>query len=127
MKDILKKSRDLAKELCNLLDDLWMTVKKTELESSNGRGENALPYTKKGSFLYVVYNKNDEVLYVGETRVSVRRRFLWDGSGAHKNEGWYEQMTYLKYIKMDEEELPTKIRRMIEQALSVKLNPKNYK
>ncbi len=81
--------------------------------------------SKNGAFVYVVYGE-DCVLYVGETGTSLKNRMFNHGSGAHKNRPWFEDAIYVKYLKMNPSVLDTKHRILIEQALSIHLNPLYY-
>jgi hypothetical protein len=78
-----------------------------------------------GSFVYIAY-ENDNVLYVGETSKSIYRRFIGDGSGAHNKKDWYNRMTHVCYVDATEQVLPEKHRKLLEQAISIKLNPEFY-
>lgn len=79
----------------------------------------------EGSFIYCLYNENDELLYVGETGVSIKSRLTGDGSGAHNRKEWYSQISYVKYIKNDK--LSGYGRKMIENALCIEHSPKYNK
>ncbi len=111
--------------------DSWKSINKRELEGSDGRISNPHEACTSGSFIYVAY-KDKHVLYVGETSKSVKRatckrRFITDGSGSHKQKAtWYDQMTSVKYIKKTDEDLPTKERKLLEQAFSLHFNPEFY-
>ena len=105
----------------------WVSITKQELETSDGRAKDANPACTAGSFVYVAY-ENDRVLYVGETSKSVKRRFIVDGSGSHKekNSAWYQRMTSIRFIKKTPSELPDRERKLLEQAFSIHLNPEFY-
>ncbi len=109
-------------------DCCWKSINKSDLEISY-RGKKKNPeFVNLGSFVYVAY-ENNHVLYVGETGKSIKRRFITDASGSHKakNTDWYGRMTRVEYIKLPFEELPTKHRKLLEQAVSIKLIPEFYK
>jgi len=116
----------LAKQICaQFTPELWTSVTKHDLEKADGRKKNAPLYATNGSFLYVAY-ENDHVLYVGETSVSVKKRFIGHGSGAHNKKVWYRRVTNIKYFKSTHESLPSQYRKMVEQALSISLSPEYY-
>ena len=125
MKTTIDQSTEFATRAWGNLTNLWATVKKAELEAADGRRKNAPPYATSGSFLYVAY-ENSLVLYVGETSVSVKKRFLGDGSGSHSKKDWYRRVTHINYIKATHHNLPNKHRKFLEQALSIALNPEFY-
>jgi len=105
----------------------WVSITKQDLEIADGRATNANPACTAGSFIYVAY-ENEHVLYVGETSKSVKRRFIVDGSGSHKekNPVWYERTTTIKFIKRTLKELPNQERKLLEQAFSIHFNPEFY-
>ena len=111
-----------AQKLYDLLAESWEMVTKQDLEKSDGRYKNAPHFATKGSFLYVAY-QNESVLYVGETCVSVKKRFTGNGSGAHNKKVWYQRMTHIKYAKASHDDLPEHTRKMLEQALLIALKP----
>lgn len=125
MKKVIKQSTTFANEIDSQFNTSWLTVSRTDLETADGRKRNAPDYTKNGSFLYIAY-ENNHVLYIGETSVSVKSRFFGDGSGAHKTKEWYKRVTHINYIKATHEELPKKFRKLLEQALSIVLEPEFY-
>ena len=126
MNEILKKSNDFAEQVYPALNGLWATVSKADLEKDGRTTRNNPPsYTERASYLYVAY-ENSNVLYVGEASTSIRDRFIAHGSGAHNKKNWYQRMTHVEYIKATFCELPEKHRMLLEQALSIKLNPEFY-
>ncbi len=108
-------------------DQDWVSITMEQLESADGRAINANPACTFGSFIYVAY-ENEQALYVGETSKSVKRRFIVDGSGSHKqkNPHWYERITKINFIKMKHDELPDKERKLLEQVFSIHFNPEFY-
>ena len=78
--------------------------------------------SEDGSYIYAAY-ANDCMLYVGETKKSLKRRFFLDGSGAHKCTCWYKKTTTVKYKKLcpDDE----KYRKLLERALILAGEPKH--
>ena len=127
MKTTIVQSIEFSKRIVENLTNLWVTVKKADL-AADGRkkkGLDAPSFATAGSFLYVAY-EDEKVLYVGETRVSVKSRFLGDGSGSHKNKEWYSRVTHINYVKAIHDELTDNHRKLLEQALSINLSPEFY-
>ncbi len=118
---------DFVQKAVAELNEDWVSVTKQELETSDGRARDANLACTTGSFIYVAY-ENNQVLYVGETSTSVKRRFIVDGSGSHKqkNSDWYQRMTSISFIKKTLSELPDKERKLLEQAFSIHFNPEFY-
>ncbi len=83
-------------------------ISKPDLESSEfcGRGTNY----KKG--IYFLFNKNDQVIYVGHIKdqksTSLYDRIKGHGSGSHSNSYWYtevEKGKFLRFNNLTNEEL----------------------
>jgi hypothetical protein len=123
----------LVSEFANRLQTLlsesnsktWICVTKVEIEDADGREKQSSPICQNGSILYIAYEE-EVVLYVGETSKSIKRRFCSDGSGAHKNRPWYQNMTYVKFVQFTEASLPTKFRKALEQMLAIIKSPTWY-
>jgi len=94
--------------------------------SINGKNKDAPEACKGNSVIYILYSKDNEILYVGESKISVKTRCTGDGSGSHKNKGWWEDVTYVKYLINKEKPFTEKERKFIEQAFSIHLSPKYY-
>lgn len=127
-RQVVKKQIDeIVDALIQSLSSRWTQVTKEEIENADGRRDGSNPICKKGSCLYVAYS-GDQVLYVGETSKSIKRRFISDGSGSHKEAcaGWYEMMSHVQFLAYDEQELPTMYRKFFEQALSIHHTPQYY-
>jgi len=103
----------------------WLRATKQEILEADGRADRDNDISRCGSCIYIAYAGN-EVLYIGETSKSIKRRFVSDGSGAHQSKGWFPDMTDIKYMIFSENELPEKHRKLLEQALSIHYNPKYY-
>lgn len=129
MKDELKVAADILEEAANNLvghlSPHWKNISKDELEKKPPRSTAKPEFCLPGSFLYVAY-ENERVLYVGESSISVRGRFLSDGSGAHSRKEWYSRVTHVHYARFSSDELPEPYRKMIEQALAIVLKPEFY-
>jgi hypothetical protein len=116
-----------AAALIQLLNGKWIEATKEAIEAADGRKNKLDPICKSASCLYVAY-AGERVLYVGETSKSIKRRFIVDGSGSHKEDCsiWYAQMTHVRYVSFGTAELPEKHRKLFEQALSIELKPEFY-
>lgn len=116
-----------VQEVVTQFETDWSSITIQELEAADGRTKNANPACTAGSFIYVSY-ENDHVLYVGETSKSVKRRFIVDGSGSHKEKNftWYDRTSTIKFIKKTHNELPDKERKLLEQAFSIHFKPEFY-
>jgi hypothetical protein len=122
--------QEIEKSLDNLLDNFkksWHKASKKEVEEADGRKDRSNLISKKGSVFYVAYEK-EHVLYVGETSVSIKSRFISDGCGCHREacSNWYTRMTHVEYAHFTHSELPDMHRKLIEQALSIRLSPEYY-
>ncbi|WP_143178127.1 hypothetical protein [Cystobacter ferrugineus] len=122
IKDTVKAA---ARNLVDQLSPHWKSISKATLEESPSKGTPRPEFHTKGSFLYVAY-ENKKVLYVGESSISVKRRLLHDGTGAHNKKGWYERVTHVCYARFSHDELPEPYRKMLEQALTIILEPEFY-
>ncbi|MGR5125758.1 hypothetical protein ACPV33_23910 [Vibrio harveyi] len=124
----MKKLIDLTSSV--LISDISLYFRyatKSDIENADGRKNKECLITKKASTLYIAL-ENEKVLYVGETSKSLKRRFISDGTGSHREACgiWYKRMTHVKYIQFSNEELPTMHRKLMEQALSIQFNPEFY-
>lgn len=126
MKKVSEKTLDSTKKLYKSLEREFKSSKIKEVITSDGRKSDSHEAAKKGSYIYLLYDSDDNLLYVGETGVSIRRRLTGDGSGSHqiKNNEMYRKIDTIKYIKTDcENGLSPKERKVIESALILCLNP----
>lgn len=114
-----------AKNIYKNLESQLKKVDKNLLINSDGRKKNGHEGTKKGSFIYLLYDQNDLLLYVGETGTTIKNRLKADGDGSHfkKSPEMYNEVSYVKYIKGTFSPME---RKMIEQALTIYLKPKYY-
>ena len=92
--------------------------------NSDGRKPNSPEACKKGSFVYLFFDKDDQLLYVGETGTSVKSRVNGDGSGSHFIKDWFHEVSTVKYYCTSNDD--EKERKLVEQALSISLHPKYY-
>ena len=110
---------NFANSICDeIRKNLSEEVGIEEIKKSNRRGEKPPIYSKKGSFIYYLYNEEDNIIYIGESGVSVKRRLFGDGSGAHCHKEWFHEVKYVKYYKNDDMDKDT--RKLIERALIYK-------
>jgi predicted GIY-YIG superfamily endonuclease len=124
---VVKETVD--KTICALaqsLDDKWMEATKEAIESADGRKDRNNPICQMASCVYIAYS-DDEVLYVGETSKSIKRRFNSDGSGSHREAcSWYLRMSHVRYVTFEESELPVMHRKLLEQVLAIHHKPTFY-
>ena len=118
---------EFIKVIINLYSNKWLSITLEDLAKFDGRSKKPHTACTSGSFIYIAY-ENNVALYVGETSKSIKRRFITDGSGSHKqkNSIWYARVTKISYIKMNHNELPDKERKLLEQAFSIHYNPEFY-
>lgn len=108
------------------LEGKWMEATKEAIEAADGRKNRNNPICRTASCLYVAYSE-DKVLYVGETSKSIKRRFNSDGSGSHREACiWYPTMTHVRYVAVNDSELPVMYRKLLEQVLAIHYNPAFY-
>lgn len=91
------------------------------IKTGDGRKKNAHETCKNGFFLYLFYDNNDKLLYVGETGDSIKKRIKGHGSGAHNKKIWYNNISYVKYLKDDKLNLYE--RKLLESAFIIEMNP----
>lgn len=110
------------------LDGKWIEVTKEQIESADGRKDKSNAICKKASCLYLACADDGSILYVGETSISIKRRFISDGSGSHKTacDNWYPKMTKVKFVTFEEQALPAMHRKLFEQVLSIHYKPEFY-
>mgnify|MGYP002266804549 CR=1 FL=1 len=108
------KIRKNSEELVELI---WPNLKKVEIETvenSDGRKKEAHEACKAGSFIYLLYDINDALLYLGETGKSIRTRLTGDGSGSHNRKDWYKDVAYIMYYRGNNVDLCETERKIIE-------------
>lgn len=98
-----------------------------KIQNTNGNNKNSPRACKSGSSVYVLYSEEHDVLYVGETGVSVKSRCFGDGDGAHDKKSWFSEVSYVKHFtEACESNLSKQERKLLEQAFSIYLSPKYY-
>lgn len=108
----------------NFIINNFQSITVKEIEKSDGRFLNAPRACKQGFFIYLLFNRNDEVLYIGQTRQSIKHRTHTDGNGSHKNcNNWWGEVEYVKYYVSNELE-DIKERNKLKKELIKILNPK---
>jgi hypothetical protein len=103
----------------------WIKVSKLEIENADGRKDKFNQVSQKGSVVYIAYD-NNIVLYVGESSISIKRRFISDGAHKQSNNNWYQKMTHVRFLKYNDINLPEVYRKSLEQLLSIEFKPINY-
>lgn len=118
---------EIITPLVRLLDGQWKEATKEEIEITDGRKDKNNPICQNSSCLYMAL-AGEDILYIGETSKSIKRRFISDGTGSHKSacENWYHKMTKVKFVMLAEANLPDKYRKLLEQALSISYKPEFY-
>ena len=97
------------------------------IQSTSGNTLTAPRACKSGSSVYILLSTSGDVLYVGETGVSVKSRCFGDGSGAHSKKPWFSEVARVKHFTKDSDaDFSVKERKLAEQALSIHLSPKYY-
>jgi len=121
---IEKFARNLIKSVPK---ETWNIATKLEIEQADGRTDKTNIISQNGSIVYVAY-ADTTVLYVGESSKSIKRRFISDGNGSHRqaNKHWYDKMTHVEFLKFEDTKLPEAYRKLLEQLLSVEFKPTNY-
>lgn len=114
---------ELAEIVCKIVEDKDR-IKKAEMENSSicGRKSNY----KCG--LYFLYNKNDEVVYIGKSgngkETSLYDRIKGHGNGAHNKKDWYSDVEYGKFHKF--EKLNNKQLQIIERLAIYNMGQPKY-
>lgn len=127
MSDLKEVISSGCKGIYKSIEDKLRKVDVDTITNSDGRSANGHEGSKRGSFIYLLYDKNDTLLYIGETGVSIKSRLTGDGTEAHTNKHFFSEVKYVRYLRTVEEKTLSKIeRKMIEQALSIHLKPKYY-
>ncbi|RXJ76816.1 hypothetical protein CRV03_08220 [Arcobacter sp. F155] len=97
-----------------------------DILNKDGRKNNSPAGCKNKPTIYILYSKKDEVLYIGESGKSLKTRCSGDGSGSHNKKDWWEEVEYVKYLINNEFCKDEKVRKFLEQSLSITLKPKYY-
>ncbi|TXK83551.1 GIY-YIG nuclease family protein [Paenibacillus sp. N3.4] len=120
--------RETAEKIYESIEKDLKIVSKEEIINTDGKLRIGHETAKKGSFVYMLFNEVNTLLYVGETGTSIKRRMISDGSGAHKfkNPKMFNETVYIKYLLLDHSKLSENERRFIEQAISIHKQPKYY-
>lgn len=116
-----------ASEIYDLIKDNLLHESITEIKTTHGRRKDAPRACKSGSSIYILYSSNNEVLYVGETGKSIKSRCFGDGSGCHSKKAWFSLVSYVMHYTVNScETFGKKERKLIEQAVSIALQPAYY-
>lgn len=118
MEEILEIVEKISEEVeSKLIEESLEKIKNT-----NGNRKDAPRCNKTGSYIYFLYNDLNEIIYIGESGVSVKNRIYGDGTGAHCKKEWFYQVDKLKYY-IDKSNY-CNYRKLLERALILKHNPK---
>ena len=77
---------------------------KRDMENISKYGNVANAYNIQGcrQGIYFLYNSAKKIIYIGKVgtceSTSLYHRMFGHGSGAHKSEGWYEEVEYGKIV-----------------------------
>lgn len=98
----------------NLSDKVNINV----IEQTDGRIKPAPEYCQSGSFIYYIYDKFNNIIYIGETGTSIKNRLFNHGLGAHKSKDWFKYASYIRYFK--DNNMTFDERKLIERVLILK-------
>lgn len=113
---INKITKEFANKISILIEDnLSNKVDVDKIKVSNGKSKEGLECCKKGSFIYFLFNKNDDVIYIGESGQSVKNRLYTDGNGSHCQKDWFKEVEYVRYY--NDKGMDDNTRKIIERAL----------
>lgn len=96
-------------------------VSKERLETIGAHSNDDHPALREGSHVYVAYS-GESPLYAGETGVTVRSRFMSDGSGSHSRKQWYHEVSHVRFVALSCDS--KYYRKLIEAALVIGLRPR---
>ena len=121
------KIRAISQEVYELIEPYMIEEDITQILDSHGKSTNSPRACKAGSSVYLLLSESNEVLYVGESGVSIKSRCFGDGSGAHYQKTWFQEVAKVRHFTKDSEaEFSKQERKLAEQALSIVLCPKYY-
>lgn len=123
VKDIYSTLDEYTEIISKYIDDgLSDSIDIKLIKETHGRKKNAPLCCKNGTFIYYLYDKLGNIIYIGETDASVKSRLFGDGSGSHKHKVWFNQVHSVKYY--EDYRMDCNRRKSIERALIQKHNPK---
>ena len=99
-------------------NNLSNKVNITVIKNTNGNKKTTPTYCQSGSFIYYIYDKFNNIIYIGETGTSIKNRLFNHGSGAHKSKYWFKHASYIRYFK--DNNMTVDERKLIERALILK-------
>lgn len=108
-------------DISNIIERLLVKADINLIDESDGRQKDSCECCKNGSYIYILFNELDKIIYIGETGQSIKHRLFTDGTGSHFQKTWFHNVKYLKYYKNDR--MDSKIRKLLERALIAKYNP----
>jgi hypothetical protein len=112
-------SEDITKYIWENLSE---RIELNDIKKYDGRYKNSPEYSKKGSYIYCLFNTDNEVIYIGETGQKLKNRLFSDGNGAHKGKAWLHEVEYVKYYK--DKNMNNDTRKLIERILILNMRKK---
>lgn len=107
--------KDMSEYIEKMLSD---KIDINKIKQSDGRKKDSLRCCKVGSYIYLIYNCDEKLIYIGETGETVKRRLFTDGSGAHCKKDWFIEARYIRYFESSN--MDDKTRKLIERVLILK-------
>ena len=98
-----KMEKDNRVELQDKIDELMKTESFIDINKVNSKSYGTNTNFKLG--LYYLYDKNDEIIYIGKVgsggQTSFYSRMIGHGSGAHNKQEWYKEVVKCKFHRFD--------------------------
>lgn len=125
LSDLSGKFQVISDLTLNIFERYASQTTKEQIEESDSRIKKG-PVGAPGSYVYAAYDGDGNLLYVGETGKSIKRRFTSDGNSSHKrNADWYVDMRTVKFLRLDSNLSTTRYRKLLESSLIFAGNPTN--
>lgn len=118
---ILTLIDEFSDELYNCIENELKKEDVDIIKKSHGRSKDSPECCKNGSFIYFILNEENEIIYIGETAVSVKSRLFGDGSASHSKKKWFNQAKTIKYYKNDF--MDDNSRKVLERVLIRRYKP----
>ena len=98
-----KMEKDNRVELQDKIDELMKAESFIDINKVNSKSYGTKTNFKLG--LYYLYDKNDEIIYIGKVgsggRTSFYSRMIGHGNGAHIKQKWYKEVVKCKFHRFD--------------------------